>query len=138
MKEGTIKLFGNNIRTKKLNIKQRKGEHKDEDSFDGTIENALAITTDVDYENPIGYLMLASPTIATDFKYSLFLDFSSGGTSGFDSSGTLSVDLDTNGGFQEGRIYNIVVTIQSPEEIHATATLAEWDPVNDPVVLNAN
>jgi len=139
MKEGTINLFGNKVVTKKLNIKQLKGEHKDEDSFDGV--NSKAITTSVDYDNPIGYLMLASPTIAGSFKYSLFLDFSADDSKhnlGFDSTGTLSVDLDIDGGFKEGNIYNIVVTIQSPEEIHATATLDNWTPVAAPVELNAN
>ena len=45
---------------------------------------------------------------------------------------------DIDGGFKEGNIYNIVVTIQSPEEIHATATLDNWTPVAAPVELDAN
>ena len=148
MKEGTIKVFGKKNVKKKLNIKWLTGANKDKDRFDkdgnGTLEDPInpIPTTLENYNDPIGYLMLASPTIGEsrdpNFKYSLFLDFSSDRTSGFDSSGTLSVDLDTEGGFQEGKIYNIVVTIKSPVEIQAKATLAGWVPVEDPVLLDAN
>ena len=30
--------------------------------------------------------------------------------------------------FDEGKIYNIIVNVQSPEQISATAVLQEWKP----------
>ncbi len=119
MKEGTIKVFGKKNVTKRLNIKQLTGEHKDEDRFDGTIGNALSVTTDaVDYENqnPVGYLMLANPAIGKsrdeNFKYELQLNWARKvGVEYVEQATPISVELGDN--FTEGQIYNIVININS-------------------------
>ena len=119
MKEGTIKVFGKKNVTKRLNIKQLIGEHKDEDRFDGTIGNALEISKDeVDYENddPVGYLMLANPAIGKsrdeNFKYELQLNWARKvGVEYVEQATPISVELGDN--FTEGQIYNIVININS-------------------------
>ncbi len=117
MKEGTIKVFGKKNVKKKLNVKWLSNDdnYKDKDRFDGTIGNALAITTDaVDYNNPVGYLMLANPAIGKsrdgNFKYELQLDWAKKVGDDFVVQG-IPISVELGGDFAEGKIYNIVVTV---------------------------
>ena len=117
MKEGTIKVFGKKNVKKKLNVKWLSNDdnYKDKDRFDGTIGNALAITTDaVDYNNPVGYLMLANPAIGKsrdgNFKYELQLDWAKKVGDDFVVQG-IPISVELSDDFAEGKIYNIVVTV---------------------------
>ena len=117
MKEGTIKVFGKKNVKKKLNVKWLSNDdnYKDKDRFDGTIGNALAITTDaVDYNNPVGYLMLANPAIGKsrdgNFKYELQLDWAKKVGDDFVVQG-IPISVELGDDFAEGKIYNIVVTV---------------------------
>ena len=117
MKEGTIKVFDKKNVKKKLNVKWLSNDdnYKDKDRFDGTIGNALAITTDaVDYNNPVGYLMLANPAIGKsrdgNFKYELQLDWAKKVGDDFVVQG-IPISVELGGDFAEGKIYNIVVTV---------------------------
>ena len=118
MKEGTIKVFGKKNVKKKLNVKWLSNDdnYKDKDRFDGTIGNALAITEAVDYNNPVGYLMLANPAIGKsrdgNFKYELQLNWARKvGVEYVEQATPISVELGDN--FTEGQIYNIVININS-------------------------
>ena len=117
MKEGTIKVFDKKNVKKKLNVKWLSNDdnYKDKDRFDGTIGNALAITTDaVDYNNPVGYLMLANPAIGKsrdgNFKYELQLDWAKKVGDDFVVQG-IPISVELSDDFAEGKIYNIVVTV---------------------------
>jgi len=117
MKEGTIKVFGKKNVKKKLNVKWLSNDdnYKDKDRFDGTIGNALAITEAVDYNNPVGYLMLANPAIGIsrdpNFKYELQLNWAKKvGEEYVEQVTPISVELGNN--FAEGQIYNIVINVK--------------------------
>ena len=153
--DGDLFWFGNYLATKALPIK---AIGSDTDRFvDGEdegdeVDNPLEITTDDKDEvltgDPVGYIMLAPPSIpsfnatfsnnpseepATNKHiYQLYLkvkyDTASGGTDTNVlalSLDPLVVGLET---FDEGNIYNIIVNVQSPEQISATAVLQEWKP----------
>ena len=43
------------------------------------------------------------------------------------------MQVELEGTFEAGSIYNVLVTVKSPEEISAKAILQEWDVVSTPV-----
>ena len=78
--------------------------------------------------------MLAPPSITNDngFKYHLLVKLKTSDG----STNTVAIDLDPpvvpsdpeKKDFEAGKIYNIIVNVQSPEQISATAVLQEWKP----------
>lgn len=136
---GDLSKYDNS--TKELKIKKY---NSDLDRF-ANLDNPLDITNDnvdvttVDGDgNPtdpgfVGYIMLPDPTISKvdGFKYTLMVkvkfttDY--GTPEAAEHENTLSLELDPpTGGFLEGKIYNILVNVQSPVEIHARALLNRW------------
>lgn len=111
---------------------------------DEVLDNPLDITVDavdVEHDTPVGYIMLypPSPLSATElesgFKYWLVLRVKYT-IDEVEYTNDLSVDMvppliygssPESYGFQEGKVYNIVVNVQSPQEIHARAFLNAWD-----------
>ena len=99
-----------------MNIKQLSGGNKDENRFDGTIGNALDITTDdVDLNaEPVGYLMLPKHTVyGQTEKYQLCLNWAKKVDDVFIEQ-VDPIRYELNDDFAEGKIYNIVVTV-NPE-----------------------
>jgi hypothetical protein len=77
----------------------------------------------------VGYIMLPRPEVSKvdNFKYQLVvkLEYTGG-------SNMVAIDMDPpTGGFEEGKIYNVIVSVQSPEQIFATAVLQEWETYED-------
>jgi len=139
--DGTLYWFGNTLNTKKLGIKTN---GLDTDRFPGTaipedgdtdgyLDWVDAIT---DYSNPVGYILLAPPTVrgvntpgvANNHVYQLYLKVQYNSGTGTDTN-VVALSLNPpSGGFEAGKIYNIVVNVQSPEQISATAVLLQWGP----------
>ena len=139
--DGTLYWFGNTLNTKKLGIKTN---GLDTDRFPGTaipedgdtdgyLDWVDAIT---DYSNPVGYILLAPPTVrgvntpgvANNHVYQLYLKVQYNSGTGTDTN-VVALSLNPpSGGFEAGKIYNIVANVQSPEQISATAVLLQWGP----------
>lgn len=136
-KNGQLSMMST-IKTKELGIKKNAADvNRFDQDGDGNTVNPLDITVaDVDVaEYPtdpgsVGYIMLAPPTVSNDenFKYSLIVKVQYNTTSGIDTN-SVAVSLDPpSGGFLAGKIYNIIVNVQSPEQISAKAVLSQWEP----------
>ena len=139
--DGDLFWFGNYLATKALRIKTN---GKDTDRFPGTAipedgdtdghpDWVDAIT---DYSNPVGYILLAPPTVrgvntpgvANNHVYQLYLKVQYNSGTGTDTN-VVALSLNPpSGGFEAGKIYNIVANVQSPEQISATAVLLQWGP----------
>ena len=66
-----------------------------------------------------------------NFKYSLVVKVQYTAGTGTDTN-SVAVSLDPPAeGFKEGKIYNIIVNVQSPENITAKAVLDEWVTYDD-------
>ena len=70
---------------------------------------------ETDYDNPVGYLMLANPAIGIsrdpNFKYELQLNWAKKvGEEYVEQDTPISVELGNN--FAEGQIYNIVINVK--------------------------
>lgn len=153
--DGDLFWFGNYLATKALRIKTN---GKDTDRFPGTAipedgdtdghpDWVDAIT---DYSNPVGYILLAPPSIPSfnatfsnnpsedpgaataNLVYQLYLKVKYDTAPGKPTTNVLALSLDPSvvnlEKFDEGKIYNIIVNVQSPEQISATAVLQEWKP----------
>ena len=103
-------------------------------AFNATLAGAVA----ADDENGfVGYIMLPRPEVSkvVDFKYQLVVKL--GYTGG---SNMVAIDMDPpTGGFEEGKIYNVIVSVQSPEQIFAKAVLnawKQWDKNGDGFINN--
>ena len=86
-----------------------------------------------DENGSVGYILLAPPSVSNDanFKYSLVVKVQYTAGSGIDTN-SVAVSLDPpSEGFKEGKIYNIIVNVQSPEQISAKAVLDEWVTYED-------
>lgn len=86
-----------------------------------------------DENGSVGYILLAPPSVSNDanFKYSLVVKVQYTAGSGIDTN-SVAVSLDPPAeGFKEGKIYNIIVNVQSPENITAKAVLDEWVTYDD-------
>ena len=136
---GDLSKYDNS--TKELKIKKYNSDldrfNQDGNPLDITNDNVDVTTVDGD-GNPtdpgfVGYIMLPDPTISKvdGFKYTLMVkvkfttDY--GTPEAAEHENTLSLELDPpTGGFLEGKIYNILVNVQSPVEIHARALLNRW------------
>jgi len=112
-------------------------DDEDNDDDDLNVDNPFPIsasTVDVDAVdgngNPtdpsfVGYIMLPRPEVyANDFRYQLNMKLEVGGRSNLF---TINLDLPSNEDeFEEGKIYNVIVNVQSAEEIFANAELKSW------------
>ena len=80
----------------------------------------------------VGYIMLPDPRINNDeFKYQLTLKVKYT-VNAVDKTDIIAIDMvPPSGGFIAGKIYNILVNVQSPEQISAKAILQEWDVFPD-------
>lgn len=80
----------------------------------------------------VGYIMLPDPRINNDeFKYQLTLKVKYT-VNAVDKTDIIAIDMvPPSGGFIAGKIYNILVNVQSPEQISAKAILQEWDDSPD-------
>ena len=82
-------------------------------------------------DDPVGYIMLAPPSIKDGFKYQLVVNLKyTGGT----NAATINLEPPVIPGtdpekrdFEPGKIYNIIVNIQSPEVITVKAVLQGWE-----------
>ena len=100
-----------------------------------------------DENGSVGYILLAPPSVSNDenFKYSLVVKVQYTAGSDIDTN-SVAVSLDppvvpgtgtdpeTNPekrDFEPGKIYNIIVNVQSPENITAKAVLDEWVTYDD-------
>ena len=114
------------------------------DAVDVSNVDENKIPTDAGY---VGYIMLAPPTVSNDenFNYSLIVKLQYDAGSDTDTN-SVAVSLDppvvpgtgtdpeTNPerrDFEPGKIYNIIVNVQSPEKITAKAVLDEWVTYDD-------
>ena len=82
----------------------------------------------------VGYIMLPDPRInSNEFKYQLTLKVKYT-VNEVEKTDIIAIDMDPpSGGFIAGKIYNILVNVQSPEQISAKAILQEWD--DSPAVI---
>ena len=148
-KNGKLSMMST-LKTKKLGIKLHDKLNPDHDRFDqdgdGILEpeHQLAITKDaVDVSNVdenkiptdagyVGYIMLAPPTVSNDenFNYSLIvkLQYDAGSDTDTNSVAVSLIPPSDSEGFLAGKIYNIIVNVQSPERIFAKAVLNPWAP----------
>ena len=125
--------------TKKLGIKKKS---TNDNIFDGSAYLAFKssdadVSTD-DYNiGYVGYIMLPSPptykeTDINPFKYRLVMKIGYDGSSNTDEVGVELTPPAIPGtdpvqyGFIAGKKYNVIVRVQSPEEISAKAVLMEW------------
>ena len=163
--DGELFWFGNSVRLEEMRIKTNGA---DTDRFDQVSPNPLNITVDdvdVTTAEPVGYIMLAPPSIPSfnatfsnnpsedpgaataNLVYQLYLkvkyDTAPGKPDPKPTTNVLALSLDPSvvnlEKFDEGKIYNIIVNVQSPEQISATAVLQEWKPWdknNDGVIDN--
>ena len=179
--DGELFWFGNSVRLEEMRIKTNGADtdrfdqvspfvdDEDDDDDDLNLDNPLDITVDavdVTTEDPVGYIMLAPPSIPSfnatfsnnpsedpgaataNLVYQLYMkvkyDNGSGGTDTNMVASSLNPpqipDSDPEEyGFEAGKIYNIVVNVQSPEQISAKAILQAWKPWdknNDGVIDN--
>ena len=135
-KNGQLSMMGNSVLTKALRIKESgldKNRFRDEDDND-IVDNPFAITddaVDVTSATPVGYILLAPTKVSGDanFKYQLVVKVQyTIDEVNYTNEIPVALDLpttETDDG--TGKIYNIVVSVQSPQEIHAKATLATWE-----------
>ena len=133
------------LKTKELGIKEYgldKNRFRDENG-DDAVDAPFAIAVDdvtvtaVDGDgNPndpgfVGYILLAPTKVSGDanFKYQLVVKVQyTIDEVNYTNEIPVALDLpttETDDG--TGKIYNIVVSVQSPQEIHAKATLATWE-----------
>ena len=133
-KNGDLRRGEDSDYRKKLNIKyvdpDDKTVFKDVDRFDtngnGTSYSINATGIDVNTATPVGYIMLPAPTISgLSEKYQLCLNYS---MKDVQQPEVMQVELEET--FEAGKIYNVLVTVKSPEEISAKAILQEWDIVS--------
>ena len=125
--------------TKKLGIKKKS---TNDNIFDGSAylvfkSSDADVSTD-DYNiGYVGYIMLPSPptykeTDINPFKYRLVMKIGYDGSSNTDEVGVELKPPAIPGtdpvqyGFIAGKKYNVIVRVQSPEEISAKAVLMEW------------
>ncbi len=88
----------------------------------------------------LGYAMIPTTAMMTDAPQITFTIYSGAtkDSGGNDVAGTeytsekMSVDLPTNG-LEAGKVYNVVLNIPPPEEIHMHATLDVWEVVATPI-----
>jgi len=110
-----------------------------------TAENAAAYNAKLpsvvaadDDTGLVGYIMLAPPSITNDngFKYHLLVKLKTSDG----STNTVTIDLEPpvvpesdpeKKDFEAGKIYNIIVNVQSPEVISAKAVLQGWQTYKD-------
>jgi hypothetical protein len=140
-KNGQLSMMST-IKTKELGIKKAGYDfNRFDPDGDGITDNPLDIKVDgvvvenypAEDEGSVGYIMLAPPTVSNDenFKYSLIVKVQYNTTSGTDTN-SVAVSLDPpSGGFLAGKIYNIIVNVQSPVQISAKAVLDEWVTYDD-------
>ena len=165
--DGDLFWFGNYLATKELHIKTNGDDTNrfdqdspfvddaDDDDDDLNLDNPLNITVDdvdVTTAEPVGYIMLAPPSLPSfnatfsnnppeepetnKHIYQLYLkvkyDTAPGKPDPKPTTNVLALSLDPSvvnlEKFDEGKIYNIIVNVQSPEQISATAVLQEWQP----------
>ena len=143
-KNGQLSMMSS-LKTKELGIKEYgldKNRFRDENG-DDAVDAPFAIAVDdvtvtaVDGDgNPndpgfVGYIMLP-PTKVSDvdgFKYQLVVKVQYT-IDAVDYTNEIPVALSlptTESDNGTGKIYNIVVSVQSPQEVHAKATLAAWE-----------
>jgi hypothetical protein len=127
-KNGQLSMMST-IKTKKLGIKTNSA---DTDRFPGDAFPATASDW-VDVVNPasdtpVGYILLAPPTVSNDenFNYSLIVKLQYNDGSGTDTNSVAVSLIPPSEGFLAGKIYNIIVNVQSPEKIFATAVISPW------------
>ena len=140
--DGTLYWFGNTLNTKKLGIK---ANGVDTDRFPGTAipedgdtdghpdwVDAINVASD----SPVGYIMLAPPTVRgvnypdveNNHVYQLYLKVQYDNGSGSTETNLVTLSLNPpSGGFIAGKIYNIIVNVQSPEKITVKAVLQQWE-----------
>ena len=157
-KNGTLKMKSVTPSTKKLRIKTNTDADRfdQEAPFEGEdvsyldhsmpIELAAVDVTAVDGDgNPlddgyVGYIMLPDPRINNDsFKYQLTLKVNYT-VNAVEKTEIIAIDMDPplipgsdpeEFGFEAGKIYNIIVNVQSPEKISAKAVLQGWQTYED-------
>ena len=139
-KNGDLRRGEDSDYRKKLNIKYVNPTNKtvftNADRFDtdgnGALDTPYSINEtgiNVNTATPVGYIMLPAPTISgLSEKYLLCLNYS---MNDLQQPEVMQVELE--GTFEAGSIYNVLVTVKSPEEISAKAILQEWDVVSTPV-----
>ena len=139
-KNGDLRRGEDSDYRKKLNIKYVNPTNKtvftNADRFDtdgnGALDTPYSINEtgiNVNTATPVGYIMLPAPTISgLSEKYLLCLNYS---MNDVQQPEVMQVELE--GTFEAGSIYNVLVTVKSPEEISAKAILQEWDVVSTPV-----
>jgi hypothetical protein len=131
-KNGELSMLGD-FKTTTLRIKTNGADiDRFDQNGDDTVDNPLNInvfTVDVENDDPVGYIMLPRPEVSNDndFRYKLVLKLEYTGGSNLV---TINLEPPTNG-FEEGKIYNIIVNVQSPEEIFAKAVLQGWQTYED-------
>ena len=135
-KNGQLSMMGKSVLTKALRIKEM---GTDNNRFgaaypvDGNSDSHPDWVDKIsDYSTPVGYIMLARPNVAyekdANFKYSLIVKVQYDAGTGTDIN-SVAIRLDPPAsGFEEGKIYNILVNVQSPEMISAKAVLQAWEP----------
>ena len=122
---------------------------------DGTPDNSLTIRTDNDVvstkyakDGYMGYIMLPSPNVevsgSASFRYRLIVKIEGDWNPAGEEVGIsiepplvpgTGTDPETNPKryeFLAGHSYNVIVRVQSPEKIFATAVLQEWETYEDP------
>ena len=119
-KNGQLSMMSS-LQTKELGIKESgldKNRFRDEDAND-IVDSPLSITVvdpDVTSATPVGYILLAPPSVSNDdnFEYTLVLKVNYDKGEG-PTAKTLEYTLNPpSGGFTEGKVYNIVVSV-NPE-----------------------
>ena len=160
--DGNLYWFSNVRNLKKMNIKK---SESDTDLFTGGFKLTFDKTETEHPLDPqdAGYIMLAPPdlpgrnyigkTPASEdvdpeykqylyplvYQLALKLNYTMK-DSGDHEENTLYIDLDPSIGglarFEEGKLYTIIVNIQSPEKISVKAVLEPWD--NSPAAIQYN
>jgi hypothetical protein len=95
-------------------------------AYNATLPGAVAAG---DENGFVGYILLPRPGVSNDddFRYQLALKLEYTG-----GSNLVTINLEPPaGGFVEGKIYNIIINVQSPEEIFAKAVLQGWQTYED-------
>ena len=96
--------------------------------YNATLDGAVHVG---DKNGSVGYILLARPEVSGDvnFRYQLTVKIKYTTDDSVDHENEVTIAMDPpSGGFEEGKIYNIIVNVQSPEEIFAKAILQEWGP----------
>lgn len=176
--DGELFWFGNSVRLEEMRIKtngadtdrfdqvSRFVDDADDDDDDLNLDNPLNITVDdvdVTTAEPVGYIMLAPPSIPSfnatfsnnpsedpgaataNLVYQLYMKVKYNNGSGGTDTNMVALSLNPpiipgsvpeKHGFEAGKIYNIIINVQSPEQISATAVLQKWDVYPDAIEYN--